>query len=55
MSNKKEINILRDKLNESIEENKDYEIIYDLSVKLDKLIASYYKDEIIKDKKVIKK
>ncbi len=50
MSNKEEINILRDKLNESIEENQDYEIIYDLSVKLDKLIASYYEDEnIIKE------
>ena len=54
MSNKEEINILRDKLNESIEKNKDYEIIYDLSVKLDKLIASYYEGKEIKNKNTIK-
>ncbi len=39
---------LRDELNKSISEGKDYEIIYELSVKLDKLIAEYYKD-IVKD------
>ena len=38
-----EICKLRDELNKSIEENKDYSIIYDLSVKLDELIAKYYK------------
>ena len=38
-----EICKLRDELNKSIEEGKDYSIIYDLSVKLDKLIAEYYK------------
>ena len=34
---------LRDELNKAIEEGKDYSIIYDLSVKLDKLIADFYK------------
>lgn len=38
-----EICKLRDKLNESIVTGKDYEIIYRLSVELDKLIAEYYK------------
>ena len=42
MLNKEKINNLRDELNESIENNEDYSIIYDLSVKLDKLIADYY-------------
>ena len=37
-----EICKLRDKLNESIEEGKDYKIIYKLSIELDELIASYY-------------
>ena len=40
-----EICKLRDELNKSIEDRKDYSIIYDLSVKLDKLIAEYYKLE----------
>ena len=38
-----EICKLRDELNKSIEEEKDYSVIYELSVKLDKLIAEYYK------------
>ena len=38
-----EICKLRDKLNRSIEEGKDYAIIYDLSVKLDELIAEFYR------------
>ncbi len=38
-----EICKLRDELNKSIEEGKDYSVIYELSVKLDKLIAEYYK------------
>ena len=38
-----EICKLRDELNKAIEEGKDYSIIYDLSVKLDKLIADFYK------------
>ncbi len=37
-----EICKLRDKLNKSIEEGKDYNIIYKISVELDELIASYY-------------
>ena len=37
-----EICKLRDKLNKSIEEGKDYHIIYKISVELDELIASYY-------------
>ena len=40
-----EICKLRDKLNESIENNADYEEIYRLSVELDELIARYYKSE----------
>ena len=38
-----EICKLRDKLNKSIEEGKDYEIIYKLSTELDELIANFYK------------
>lgn len=41
-----EICKLRDELNKSIEEGKDYDIIYDLSVKLDELIAEFYKIKI---------
>ncbi len=37
-----EICKLRDELNKSIEEEKDYEIIYEISVKLDKLISDFY-------------
>lgn len=44
MSNKEKINSLREELNNSIAENKDYNIVYDLSVKLDKLIAEYYEN-----------
>ena len=47
MSNKEEINILRKKLNESIENNEDYSKIYDLSVQLDKLIEKYYEKNSI--------
>lgn len=40
----------RDKLNESIITGKDYEVIYNLSVELDELIAKYYlKKEIDND------
>ena len=41
----------REELNRSIIENKDYSIIYKLSVELDELIAEFYK----KDKKNKKK
>lgn len=37
-----EICKLRDELNKSIEEEKDYDYIYQLSVKLDDLIAKFY-------------
>ena len=37
-----EIKNLREKLNKSIEEDETYEIIYKLSVELDKLIEKYY-------------
>ena len=34
----------REELNKSIEENKDYEEIYKISVELDELIAEYYRE-----------
>ena len=37
-----EICKLREKLNKSIEDGEDYEVIYKLSVELDELIAKYY-------------
>ena len=40
-----EICKLREKLNKSIEDGDDYEVIYNLSVELDELIAKYYKVE----------
>lgn len=40
-----EICALRNKLNESIL-TKDYEYTYELSIKLDELIAQYYKEQI---------
>ena len=42
-----EICELRDKLNKSIENGDDYDVIYKLSVELDELIAKYYKDAIL--------
>lgn len=36
---------LREKLNKSIQDGEDYNIIYDISVELDNLIAEYYKKE----------
>lgn len=45
---KKDINILRKKLNESIKNNEDYSIIYDLSVQLDDLISQYYRENCTK-------
>ncbi|MBR3133796.1 MAG: aspartyl-phosphate phosphatase Spo0E family protein [Clostridia bacterium] len=35
---------LRDELNKSISEGQNYEVIYELSVKLDEVIAEYYKE-----------
>lgn len=37
-----EICKMREKLNKSIENNEDYEIIYKISVELDELIEEYY-------------
>ena len=34
---------LRNELNMSIVQGKDYQVIYNLSIKLDKLIAEYYR------------
>lgn len=45
---KKDINNLRKKLNESIKNNEDYSIIYDLSVQLDDLISQYYRENCTK-------
>ena len=49
MSNKEKINDLREKLNESIENNEDYSIIYELSIQLDELISNYYKENYEKN------
>lgn len=38
--------ILREELNKSIISGKDYNIIYQLSVELDELIAQYYRSKI---------
>jgi len=37
-----EICKLRNKLNKAIEEESDYQIIYNLSIELDELIIKYY-------------
>ena len=42
---------LRDKLNKSILDGEDYEIIYKISIELDELIAEYYKKEYSKENK----
>ena len=39
-----EICKLREKLNKSIQDGEDYEKIYTISVKLDELIAQYYRN-----------
>ena len=43
-----EICKLRKELNDSISSGKDYSIVYELSVKLDKLIAEFYKAQLVK-------
>ena len=40
---KDEIERIQNMLNSAIEGNQDEELIYDLSIKLDELIVSYYK------------
>ncbi|MBR3003237.1 MAG: aspartyl-phosphate phosphatase Spo0E family protein [Clostridia bacterium] len=44
-----EICKLRDKLNQSIVDGKDYSYIYKLSVELDELIAKYYQESTPED------
>lgn len=44
-----EICALREKLNKSIIDGEDYEIIYKISTELDDLIAKYYKEEYNKE------
>lgn len=46
-----EITIMRDKLNKSIMEDRDYEQIYRLSIQLDDLIVLFYQAEINERKK----
>ena len=46
MSDKEKINKLREELNESILKNEDYSKIYNLSIKLDDLIAEYYEKNL---------
>ena len=41
-----EICKLRNKLNESIEKQEDYNDIYKISVELDQLIAKFYKEKL---------
>ena len=43
-----EICKLRDELNKSIEQGEDYSVIYNLSVKLDELIAEFYEKSLVK-------
>jgi len=43
-----EICKLRKELNDSISSGKDYSIVYELSVKLDQLIAEFYKAKLVK-------
>ena len=57
-----EIRKKRKQLNESIENNKQYEDVYKLSVELDDLIAEFYKESkekktkrIFKNRKELKK
>ena len=44
----KEINELRDKLNNARVGNEEYSKIYSLSVELDELIAKYYRESKLK-------
>lgn len=42
----KEILNLREKLNNSIINGEEYEVVYKLSIELDELITEYYKEKI---------
>ena len=41
----------REELNKSISEGQDYDITYKISVELDELIAQYYRESKIKNKR----
>lgn len=43
---------LRKKLNESIMEEKDYNVIYKLSIELDEAITEYYGKKLKKEMKI---
>ncbi len=43
-----EICKLRKELNDSISSGKDYSAVYELSVRLDQLIAEFYKAKLVK-------
>ena len=47
----KEILELRQKLDKSVTNKKNFNKTYELSVELDKLIAKYYKEKLKHDKK----
>ena len=49
-----EICKLRDKLNESIIKEQDYDVIYKLSIELDELIAKYYDKKQIENRRKYK-
>ncbi len=46
-----EIRKLREELNKSIVSGQDYKITYDISIKLDDLIAEYYSKALKRQKK----
>ena len=46
-----EIRKKREELNKSIEENRDYDYIYKISVELDELIAEYYRENVTEEYK----
>lgn len=50
-----EICKLREELNKSIIDEKDYNIIYRISIELDELIAKYYSTNIRKERKKLLK
>ena len=43
----KEINEMKEKLNNAILKNEDYGVIYNISIQLDELIAKYYRESKI--------
>ena len=49
------INLLRNKLNESVVSGDDYSVTYKLSIELDELIAEYYRNAVKLKKKTKEK